>query len=135
MLRQSWFCSSALLVLAVLTLPTAARAEDRVPMRLRYVGAFPPPQIITFEPLVAFTTDQLGGVGTHVGQFTGLYPHTLNFDQGTFSGMATITAANGDLLSIDLGGPGSRSRQRCSPSTCRGPSPVAPAALWRRPER
>jgi hypothetical protein len=104
--RKSWFRLSALVVLAVLMLPTAARTEDLVPIRLRYVGSFPPPEIISSNPLVVFTTDQLSGVGTHVGQFTGIYPHTINFDEGTFSGTATITAANGDLLYIDLSGTG-----------------------------
>src|SRR5215218_9806325 len=86
-------------------LPTAARTEDLVPIRLRYVGSFPPPGP-TEDPSVVFTTDTLSGVGTHVGQFTGIYPHTINFNTGTFSGTATITAANGDLLYIDLSGTG-----------------------------
>jgi hypothetical protein len=61
------------------------------------------------DPLTAATTDSLAGVGTHLGHFTGTYPHQVNFATLTFSGIPTFTAANGDELTMQLGGTASPS--------------------------
>lgn len=90
----------------LLTFPTAAHTQT-VPIRLHYAGSFTAPTVVSFDPLIVHTTDQLAGVGSHLGSFTAEYPHLVNFTAGTFAGTATFTAANGDLLIIELGGTGS----------------------------
>jgi len=94
----------ALVLVTSLGLAPAARANSAFGMS--YSGTFtslkPAP-----APPVFTTTDTLRGAGTQLGQFTGIYPHTLDLATGTFSGTATFTAANGDKLFIVLGGTGS----------------------------
>ena len=91
---------------AVLAIPTAAHAQA-VPIQLRYAGTFTAPTVVSFNPLIVQTTDQLAGEGSHLGRFTAEYPHLVNFTAGTFAGTATFRAANGDLLVMELGGTGS----------------------------
>lgn len=106
MVKRIFGRSSALLLLtAVLAIPFAANAQS-VPMKLRYQGTFPAPTLVTVDPLVVHTTDQLGGIGTHLGHFTAVYPHDVNFTAGTFTGTATFTAANGDTMIVKLEGTG-----------------------------
>jgi hypothetical protein len=96
---------ASFVVLVAVAVPKAAEAQT-VPIRLGYEGTFTPPTVVSLQPLVVFTTDQLAGEGSHLGRFTAQYPHEVNFDAGTFSGTATFTAANGDLLWMQLGGTG-----------------------------
>src|SRR5688572_8870322 len=95
-----WFAVVASLAAsALLAAPLAAHAQT-VPIRLSYEGTFTPPSVVSFVPLIVSTTDTLAGEGSHLGSFTGVYPHEVNFDARTFAGTATFTAANGDLLYI-----------------------------------
>jgi hypothetical protein len=65
-------------------------------LKLRFTGTFPAPPVVSFQPLVIFTTDTIEGYGTHLGRFTATYPHSINFDPRTFTGTAVFPAANGD---------------------------------------
>lgn len=91
---------------AVFAAPVPAHADDFVPLKIKYVASFWPPELVSVDPLVVSVVDQIGGNGTHLGSFTGSYPHLVNFTAGTFTGTATLTAANGDTLLIELGGTG-----------------------------
>jgi hypothetical protein len=97
--------SAALGCIAVLGLPQAAEAGT-APITLRYSGTFPPPTVVSTQPLIAVTVDHLVGEGSPLGAFTATYPHYVNFDARTFSGIALFTAANGDRLVMRLGGSG-----------------------------
>jgi hypothetical protein len=69
---------------------------------MSYSGTFT--SVAAPAPPVFLVTDTLTGAGTHLGQFTGTYPHLVNLDALTFSGEATFTGANGDILFIELAG-------------------------------
>jgi hypothetical protein len=95
--------STLLVVLALVTslgLAPAAHANS-VPFGMSYRGTF---TSVAVAPPVFLVTDTLTGAGTHLGQFTGTYPHLVNLDALTFGGEATFTSANGDKLIIQLGG-------------------------------
>jgi hypothetical protein len=83
---------------------TPGTAAVTVPITFKYAGTFEvtpgDPSPCAGVPL----TDTLTGTGSHLGRFTATYPHCVNFATGTFSGTATFTAANGDLLFVLLGG-------------------------------
>jgi hypothetical protein len=44
--------------------------------------------------------DAFGGNSSHLGKFTGVGYHVLDLHTFQFAGVATYTAANGDILSI-----------------------------------
>jgi hypothetical protein len=94
---------AALACVALLAVAAPARARTQ-PITLHFSGTFDPPTVISSEPLIAFTTDHLTGDGTPLGPFTAVFPHLVNFDTATFSGVATFTAADGDQLVVQLGG-------------------------------
>lgn len=106
MVKKLAFRSARLAVLAaVLSVPFVAHAND-VALVLGYEGTFTPPELISIEPMIVQTTDQLTGYGTHLGHFTGIYPHQVNFTDSTFTGTVTFTGENGDTLIMTLGGTG-----------------------------
>jgi len=76
-----------------------------VPITLGYAGVFAfseeDPSSCGAGDLV---TDTLTGTGSHLGRFTASYPHCVDFAANWFSGTASFTAANGDLLYVELGG-------------------------------
>jgi hypothetical protein len=78
-------------------------------------------QSVTLEPggihIIALATGQ----ATHVGRFTERLDYLLSYDLVNFAGVATITAANGDLLSLNFQGaiPGFASRHFPLPFTAR----------------
>lgn len=51
------------------------------------------------------------GTGTHLGQFTVVFPHTVNFATRTGVGTYTFTAANGDTLTASFTGAATGSPQ------------------------
>src|SRR5262249_48528999 len=77
----------ALVLLTSLGLAPAARATSVFGMSYSapFTSLNPAP-----APPVFTTTDTLRGAGTQLGQFTGIYPHTLDLATGTFSGTATF---------------------------------------------
>ena len=85
--------------------PAQAQAES---ITLSFRGTFTAPTIVSAQPLIGFTTDQLSGKWrinrTPLESFTAVYPHLVNFDAATFSGVAVFTAADGDRLIVQLGG-------------------------------
>ena len=101
--------SRAKLVIAALTcvaflavaVPAQARTES---ITLSFSGTFSAPTIVLTQPLIGFTTDHLSGDGAPLGPFTAVYPHLVNFDAATFSGVAVFTAAYGNRLIVQLGG-------------------------------
>ena len=82
----------------------SAPAAVTVPITLNYTATFTvtpdDPSPCEGVPI----TDTATGTGSHLGRFTATYPHCVNFAANTFSGTATFTAANGDLLFVLLGG-------------------------------
>jgi hypothetical protein len=90
----------------VLASPAGASAPAAVtmPITLNYAATFVvtpgDPSPCEGVPI----TDTATGTGSHLGRFTATYPHCVNFAANTFSGTATFTAANGDLLFVLLGG-------------------------------
>jgi hypothetical protein len=90
----------------VLASPAGASAPAAVtaPITLTYTATFTvtpgDPSPCEGVPI----TDTATGTGSHLGRFTATYPHCVDFAANTFSGTATFTAANGDLLFVLLGG-------------------------------
>jgi hypothetical protein len=93
----------ACIVLLAFVVPAQARTA---PVTLSFSGTFAAPTIISTQPLLGFTTDHLTGNGAPLGHFTALYPHVVNFDNATFTGVAVFTASGGDRLVVQLGGSG-----------------------------
>lgn len=93
---------AAFLCVAIFAVP--APAAVAVPITFNYEGTFEvtpgDPSPCEGVPL----TDTLTGTGSHLGEFTATYPHCVNFAANTFSGTATLEAANGDLLFVLLAG-------------------------------
>jgi hypothetical protein len=96
---------AALACAAVFAIAVPADARTKA-ITLPYSGTFAAPTVISTQPLIAFTTDHLVVKESSLGPFTGVYPHYVNFDAGTFSGVAVFTAASGDRLVMHLGGSG-----------------------------
>jgi hypothetical protein len=103
---MTWIRVGAMALLLALQLIDTAFAATFVPFKIRYEATFEPPKVVSLQPYVVSVVDQISGDGTHLGQFTGSYPHFANFTDLTFRGTAVLTADNGDLLSIELGGTG-----------------------------
>jgi hypothetical protein len=95
--------SATFLCVALFAVPAAAAVS--LPITFKYAGTFvfseDPGPCKMGEVLV---TDTLTGTGSHLGLLTATYPHCVNFAANTFSGTATFTAANGDLLFVGLEG-------------------------------
>jgi hypothetical protein len=106
---------AAFLAVAV---PAQARTE---PVSLNFSGTFTAPTIISTQPLIGFTTDHLRGDGTPLGSFTAVYPHLVNFDTATFSGVAVFTTADGHRLVVQLGGSASPTSPTTYAVTYAGP--------------
>jgi hypothetical protein len=95
--------AATFLCAAIFAVPAAAAAV-RVPITLKYAGTF---EVTPGNPSPCDgvpITDTLTGTGSHLGRVTATYPHCVNFAAGTFFGTATFEAANGDQLSVRLGG-------------------------------
>jgi hypothetical protein len=93
--------AATFLCVALFAAPAAAVT---VPITVKYAGTF---EVTPGNPSPCEgvpITDTLTGTGSHLGRLTATYPHCVNFAAGTFSGTATFTAANGDLLLVHLGG-------------------------------
>jgi hypothetical protein len=99
--RPKLVAALACVALLAVAAPASARTQ---PITLHFSGTFDPPTVISTDPLIAFTTDHLTGDGTPLGPFTAVFPHLVNFDTATFSGVAAFTAADGDQLVVQLGG-------------------------------
>jgi len=94
--------AATFLCVALFAAPAAAAVT--VPITVKYAGTF---EVTPGDPSPCEgvpITDTLTGTGSHLGRLTATYPHCVNFAAGTFSGTATFTAANGDLLFVLLGG-------------------------------
>jgi hypothetical protein len=94
--------AATFLCAALFAVPAAAAVS--VPITFKYAGTF---EVTPGDPSRCEgvpITDTLTGTGSHLGRITATYPHCVNFGAGTFSGTATFTAANGDQLSVALGG-------------------------------
>jgi hypothetical protein len=96
--------AATFLCVALFAVPAAAAVS--VPITFKYAGTFEvtPEDPSPCEVDEVLVTDTLTGTGSHLGRLTATYPHCVNFGAGTFSGTATFTAANGDLLFVLLGG-------------------------------
>ncbi len=85
----------------VLGLASPAAAGDQVPFKGRLDGT------VTITPVVPpFASVFAEGTGnaTHLGRFTWEFPHLVNLAVSTAEGTYTLTAANGDTLTIDVTG-------------------------------
>jgi hypothetical protein len=94
--------AATFLCVALFAVPAAAAVS--VPITFKYAGTF---EVTPRDPSPCEgvpITDTLTGTGSHLGRLTATYPHCVNFAANMFSGTATFTAANGDQLSVDLGG-------------------------------
>ncbi len=100
-----------------LAAPPSAHADDVAAFRVKFVATFGELRYVSLTPPVAFVEDQIAGNGTHLGSFTGRYPHLVNLEALTFEGSpppgspppdpgASFTAPNGDILYIKLSGSG-----------------------------
>jgi hypothetical protein len=89
----------------IVSLAFAVPAQARTaPITLSFSGTFTAPTIISTQPQIGFTTDHLTGGGAPLGPFSAVYPHVVNFDNATFSGVAVFTDVGGDRLVVQLGG-------------------------------
>jgi hypothetical protein len=79
----------------------ASQSSQSVPFK----GSFEGSQTVTpLQPPLAAIDGSATGTGTHLGQFTVTFPHTVNFATRTGVGTYTFTAANGDTLTGDFTG-------------------------------
>jgi hypothetical protein len=95
--------SLALAFLAVINLGRPATSGEFVPFKGSLEGSHTHTPIPGFPPS-AFLDGSGTGNGTHLGQFTYVFPHTVNFLARTATGTYTFTAANGDTVSADFTG-------------------------------
>jgi hypothetical protein len=70
-----------------------------------FKGSLEGTQTVTpLAPPLAAVDGSATGAGTHLGQFTVTFPHTVNFATRMGVGTYTFTAANGDTLTADFTG-------------------------------
>ena len=80
---------------------TAAAAAQPLPFKGRLEGT----QTVTpLQPPEAAVSGSADGTATHLGQFTVVFPHTVNFATRTGVGTYTFTAADGDTLTATFRG-------------------------------
>jgi hypothetical protein len=79
-------------------------AAVSVPITFKYSGTFVAGGQSSCGEGEVLVTDTVTGTGSHLGLFTATYPLCVDFVANEFSGTATFTAANGDQLSVALGG-------------------------------
>jgi hypothetical protein len=88
--------------LAALTLSGPARAGEQVPFKGKQSGVM----MQTGFSFPFVTTSVVGeGQATHVGRFTMIWQVVVDVITGYATGVATLTAANGDLLFLTMVGP------------------------------
>ena len=88
-------------ILLTLALAGSAYAEQPVPFKGKGAGQ---DVSVTFQADGIHILALVQGEATHVGRFTEELDYVLAYDFVHFSGVATITAANGDKLFIDFSG-------------------------------
>lgn len=71
-----------------------ALGAEAVPFNGRFGG----PQTVTVTFPTASVQASVAGTATHLGRFTMELPHTVNLLTSAASGVATLTAANGDEI-------------------------------------
>ena len=80
---------------------TASQSSQSVPFK----GSFEGSQTLTpGTPPFGTVNGSAAGTGTHLGEFTVAFPHTVNFATRTGVGTYTFTAANGDTLTASFTG-------------------------------
>lgn len=80
---------------------TASQSPQSVPFK----GSFEGSQTLTpGTPPFGTVNGSATGTGTHLGEFTVTFPHTVNFATRTGVGTYTFTAANGDTLTASFTG-------------------------------
>jgi hypothetical protein len=85
-----------------------AQATHSVPFK----GSFEGSQTLTpGTPPFGTVNGSATGTGTHLGEFTVAFPHTVNFATRTGVGTYTFTAANGDTLTASFTGAATGSPQ------------------------
>ena len=106
MMQQRLYRSSVLAgALAALILSGQAVAGERVPFKGESSGAL---TTVGFDPTTntAFTHVEGEGTATHLGHFTVAGDVALDVVTGIPLGTWTLTAANGDMLFLKMGGHG-----------------------------
>lgn len=93
----------AFTLLALVGLTIAGLAKEQVPFKGRLEGSHIHKPIPGLPPS-AFLDGSGTGNGTHLGKFSYLFPHTVNFSTGTATGTYTFTAANGDKVFAEFTG-------------------------------
>jgi len=95
------------------TAPSSARQLDSPGLGARsqgsqqvpFKGGFEGTQTLTpLQPPFGFVNGSATGNATHLGRFTVVFPHTVNFATRTGVGTFTFEAANGDSLTADFTG-------------------------------
>ena len=94
--------AATFLCVALFAVPAAAAVS--VPITFKYSGTFVAGGQSSCGEGEVLVTDTVTGTGSHLGLFTATYPLCVDFVANEFSGTATFTAANGDQLSVALGG-------------------------------
>lgn len=80
---------------------TASQSSQSVPFKGSFEGA----QTLTpGTPPFGTVNGSATGTGTHLGEFTVRFPHTVNLANRTGVGTYTFTAANGETLTADFTG-------------------------------
>jgi hypothetical protein len=69
-----------------------------------YHGVLNVPQVVAAAPPTLFLFTNAQGEATRLGHYTSVYPHVVDLTTGQFSGLQTITVADGDQLYILLTG-------------------------------
>jgi hypothetical protein len=95
---------SALAAAALVAAFAAPAAQAQTPITFNYNGVFDPPTVVSLQPLTMYLVSRVTGISSHMGYYSGIYPHDVNLENGLFSGTFTMTAANGDQLFVNLGG-------------------------------
>src|SRR5690242_19455559 len=103
--RLYWFSVLAALLAALMLSAPAMAAAKQVPFKGRSNGTV---TTVGFDPLagIAYTRVEGQGQATHLGRFTVTGDVAVDVATGIPHGTWTLTAANGDMLFLAMGGHG-----------------------------
>jgi hypothetical protein len=105
-MKQRWHGVPILVaVLTALSLSGSAKAGERVPFKGQSSGVV---TVVEFDPVAGIAYTHVAGEGqaSHLGHFTVAGDVALTVATGIPIGTWTLTAANGDMLFLSMGGSG-----------------------------
>ena len=105
-MKERWYGFSILVaVVAALGLSGSAKAGEQVPFKGQSSGVV---TVVEFDPVAGIAYTHVAGEGqaSHLGHFTVAGDVALTVATGIPKGTWTLTAANGDMLFLSMGGSG-----------------------------